>query len=556
MWRARCWRCWRLSHRFTVSIRWDANASTACVRRASLAGIAITLPTTWQGQPVTLRQALGLLVHELCHPLQDQYAIDATRKQYGVNGAVCNIIEDINVEALAATLYPMAAGWLAEVNAPVKKLKLKGWQQAVQAIAPQATTFTTQELTDALFCGGYGNPKARWTTVLTPNRRLTQILADVGQAEQQRASQFHLWFAALVQTHPELCTEPPEAPPADPPPANPPPPGGGPGAGALAPTGPTGPGTPEPANPASAAEAAADTPPTDAEPAQGADPDAPPENPAEPSPASGELVQLPGGSGAGDGSFLSDPTLMAELHAAMEEFIEQLQSARSPGKVEIQDWRRGTLHTEDAAIPLAKTLDVHLVAAKGTLQIVGPQRFDPHLAARQSPVPFVKTLPGHDRPGIKVVVAIDGSGSMDNHTSYGQPSKRRIARIAAQAIALRIRQTGGECVGVVFEDQAHTLGTDEILFSASALQINGGTSFCFMRDLWTRWPEHYVILITDGSAGNDQPAFWTANEKRRTFSIVIPDGTIREVARFSSKVVQLDDLRQLARVMAGLLPRR
>ena len=247
---------------------------------------------------------------------------------------------------------------------------------------------------------------------------------------------------------------------------------------------------------------------------------------------------------------------MAELHAAMQEFAAQLCTAHNPGKVDIQDWRRGAQHAEDAAIPLSKTLDVHLVAAKGTLQIVGPQRFDPHLAARRSPVPFVKTLPGRDRPGIKVVVAIDGSGSMSNRNGNSDLSKRQIARIAAQAIALRIRATGGECVGVVFEDQAYTLPGDEILFSTSAMEINGGTSFCFMRDVWTRWPEHYVILLTDGSAGRDQPAFWTAAEKRRTFSIVIPSGTPYEVAEFSSKVVQLDDLRQLARVMAGLLPRR
>ena len=244
------------SQHFTVSIRWDAQAPTARIRRASLCGIEIVLPTTWQGQPITLRQALGLLVHELCHPLQDQYAIESIRSQYGVDCTVCNIIEDINVEALAATLYPSAAGWLAEVNAPVKKLRLKGWQQAVQAIAPRASTYTAHELQDALFCGAYGNPKQRWTTVQTPNRRLTEILAAVGQAAQQRANQFHGWFAQLVLANPELCTEPPQPPaPETPPPPPTPAPTPSPTQGAPAPSELSGTGTGQTASAANTAEA-------------------------------------------------------------------------------------------------------------------------------------------------------------------------------------------------------------------------------------------------------------------------------------------------------------
>ena len=81
-------------------------------------------------------------------------------------------------------------------------------------------------------------------------------------------------------------------------------------------------------------------------------------------------------------------------------------------------------------------------------------------------------------------------------------SKTKIgaARIAAQAIALAVRDAGGDVVGVLFDDTwlAGANWGDALLFAPGSWPTEGGTYFAFLSDLWRRYPSHWVVLVTDG----------------------------------------------------------
>jgi hypothetical protein len=133
------------------------------------------------------------------------------------------------------------------------------------------------------------------------------------------------------------------------------------------------------------------------------------------------------------------------------------------------------------------------------------------------------------------------------------------ARVAAQAIALAVRDAGGDVVGVLFDDTWLIGGGwgDALLFAPAAWPTEGGTYFAFLSDLWRRYPSHWVVLVTDGDG---YVPYACAPDRARTGAVVIPDGNrpslgLEKMAEICNSVIVLKDPRDLPWAMALLIPR-
>ena len=96
-----------------------------------------------------------------------------------------------------------------------------------------------------------------------------------------------------------------------------------------------------------------------------------------------------------------------------------------------------------------------------------------------------------------------------------------LAQTAAQAVALAVREAGGEVVGILFDDSAQVAdtGDEALLFCDPDGLSYGGTGFEFLADAWRRWPAHVILLVTDGD-GSIPLAL--PGDKARTSAILIP----------------------------------
>jgi predicted metal-dependent peptidase len=157
-------------------------------------------------------------------------------------------------------------------------------------------------------------------------------------------------------------------------------------------------------------------------------------------------------------------------------------------------------------------------------------------------------LQGKELPAPKVALCIDISGSMSH-------IKMAKARVAGQAIALSVQAGNGHVVGVLFSDD----GIMAVKGDASPLfaplrewQPRGGTSFQFLAHVWRRWPQHLVLLLTDGygAAPTALPA-----DRARTYAVLIA-GDPQRIQPIAAQVLELDDLRALPSLLAMLIPRR
>ena len=110
-------------------------------------------------------------------------------------------------------------------------------------------------------------------------------------------------------------------------------------------------------------------------------------------------------------------------------------------------------------------------------------------------------------------------------------------------------------VGLLFDGSAaadEQAGSQAIFSPRRQWRNSGGTDFLFLSEAWRRWPQHRILLLTDGCGA--VPGV-LPQDKARTAAIVIPDGdpaTMREIA---ARVVELDDVTRLPSLMAMLVPR-
>lgn len=226
--------------------------------------------------------------------------------------------------------------------------------------------------------------------------------------------------------------------------------------------------------------------------------------------------------------------------------VEEIQVLGAPARAFLPD-----------AEALSRSLQPRFTGRQAVAEVTAPGRFLRRAAVREV-LPFRMRLPGHTHPATKLVVCVDASGSMSS-TCPGSngSSKWHVAQLAAQSLALAVQRTGGQVIGVVFGDCAWSTGVDSLAlapnYSDQRSRTGGGTSFRFLSDLWRRYPEHRVLILTDGAG--TPPECVLPGDRERTAALIIPQGDPAHAGEWSSRQVVLKDLRHLGQVMALLTPR-
>lgn len=237
---------------------------------------------------------------------------------------------------------------------------------------------------------------------------------------------------------------------------------------------------------------------------------------------------------------------LGNLGGASGGHVEEVQVLRSTSTAFLPD-----------AEALSRRLRPHFTGRQAVAEVVAPGRFQRRAAVREV-IPFRLRLSGRTHPATKLVVCVDASGSMGGVSpgSNGS-SKWHVAQLAAQALALAVQNTGGQVIGVIFGDYAWTTSKDSLAlapeFKEQMQRTGGGTSFRFLSDIWRRYPEHHILVLTDGAG--DVPDCVLPGDLVRTSALIIPDGDPQRAAPWSSRQVVLKDLRHLGQVLALLTPR-
>lgn len=102
---------------------------------ASTDGVRIWLPAVFEGVEVgrDTPLALGLLVHELGHFLQPLEALAEAEREAGAPHWLGNVVADIQLEAMMASLFPPLAHTLVAVRAQVRQARLAEYVEGLHA---------------------------------------------------------------------------------------------------------------------------------------------------------------------------------------------------------------------------------------------------------------------------------------------------------------------------------------------------------------------------------------------------------------------------------------
>jgi hypothetical protein len=220
-------------------------------------------------------------------------------------------------------------------------------------------------------------------------------------------------------------------------------------------------------------------------------------------------------------------------------------------------------------LALSRQLQKRWDIARACGVIMAPGRLNRLAAVRGDPMPFTMSAPirGRQSPQTKVVLIVDWSGSMNVNDS----APWKAALQAAQAIALAIRSTGGDVRAAFFAEHlwhAPNFSAD-VLFAAglgsiSLLEARGeDTDFSWLPHIWQSFPDHRVMLLTDGS-GHPPKAILPSGRKRTSAVLLqlrrnAPANVAQietAIQTFASSFVHVDNLSELAAAWALLIPRR
>jgi hypothetical protein len=199
------------------------------------------------------------------------------------------------------------------------------------------------------------------------------------------------------------------------------------------------------------------------------------------------------------------------------------------------------------AVLIARAIRPRFAARQGAITVAAPGRVNRRAAATGDPMPFRMQLAGKEKPAPNVVLCLDKSGSMAG-------TKLAVAVMAGQAITLAVKAAGGKVVAVAFDDVGVVASSwdDALLFADRSAWKLGGTDFGFLADVWRRYPNYWIVLLTDGAG--DVP-FVSPPDRERTSAVVIPDGDRDQMEIICGRVVDLADISALPYVMAMLIPR-
>jgi hypothetical protein len=230
---------------------------------------------------------------------------------------------------------------------------------------------------------------------------------------------------------------------------------------------------------------------------------------------------------------------------------------------------------EPDAVTIARAIRLRFAVPKGGVEVVAPGRLDRREAARGDGSRSAWTCPAARLPGprwshlhLRCGAAASAGVCLDvSESMWYTKAKIWAARVAAQAIALAVRDAGGDVVGVLFDD-TWLIGAgwgDALLFAPAAWPNEGGTYFAFLSDLWRRYPNHWVVLViarpaVSGADGDGYVPYAATPDRARTGAVVIPDGKLPgqgpgKMAEICNSVIVLKDPRDLPWAMALLIPR-
>jgi hypothetical protein len=230
----------------------------------------------------------------------------------------------------------------------------------------------------------------------------------------------------------------------------------------------------------------------------------------------------------------------------------------------------GNDHPSLDVLSVSRQLKNRWVARARVMSVMAPGRLDRQAMLRDTPLPFVmKTshATGSRDTGVKkIFLAVDWSASMS-----GDPW---IAAVnAARAISLAIKADGGDPRALLFAENAWHAPDFDATAALFASFLQGGpnldnacgndTSFTWLPEIWQQFPEHQVLLLTDGAGY--LPAFVPPACRKRTSVVLIglesydDSGRAKILATadaIAEKVVEVKSLADLVGVWATLIPRR
>jgi hypothetical protein len=243
-----------------------------------------------------------------------------------------------------------------------------------------------------------------------------------------------------------------------------------------------------------------------------------------------------------------------------------------PRRPHISFWEGDALGHRPASLEEGKranAMQLHFSTPRGGLKIMAPGEFDRMAALAGSPMPWTMTI--QDDAGktamSDVLVAVDISGSMRGSFDGKDVNNEKwdTAISAARSITLAVKSAGGDVRGLIFDDQVwYTKGYESKVFFAtsvaglSLLKPNNMTSFEWLPYLWQKFPDHRVVIITDGGEPSDLSGIHhiPKRQKARTSAIVIPRGDAENMKRVAANVIEVRSLDLLAGAMTSVLPRR
>jgi hypothetical protein len=243
-----------------------------------------------------------------------------------------------------------------------------------------------------------------------------------------------------------------------------------------------------------------------------------------------------------------------------------------PRRAQISFWEGDALGHRPASLEESKranAMELHFSTPKGGLKIMAPGVFDRMAALAGSPMPWTMTI--KDDAGktamSDVLVAVDISGSMRGSFNGKNVNNEKwdTAISAARSITLAVKSAGGDVRGLIFDDQVwYAKGYESKVFFArsvaglSLLEPNNMTSFEWLPYLWQKFPDHRVVIITDGGEPSDLSGIHhvPARQRARTSAIVIPWGDAENMKGVAANVIEVRSLDLLAGAMTSVLPRR